>query len=47
MRLYGTIVSIVSNLDAKLIARVWKEFQETMGTKSKFNTTFCHQIDGQ
>lgn len=43
MRLFGTPVSILSNGDARFIARVWKKFQEAMGTELKL---FHPQTDG-
>lgn len=47
VKLRGTHISIVSNRDARFIARVWKEFQKAMGTKLKISTIFHPQIDVQ
>lgn len=47
MRLHDTPIYVVSIRDDRFTARVWKEFQEVIGTKLKFSTT-CHPlIDGQ
>lgn len=46
MRLYGTLVPIVSDKDAKLIARVCKEFQLVVGTKFTFSIAFHPQTGG-
>ena len=40
VRLHGTPVSIVSDRDARFTAKIWKEFQEAMGTELKFSTAF-------
>lgn len=47
MKLHGTLASIVSDRDAWFIARVWKEFQETLDNESKLSTTFQSQTDGR
>lgn len=47
MRLHDTPISVVSIRDDRFTTRLWKEFQEAIGTKLKFSTT-CHpQTDGQ
>lgn len=46
MRLYGIHISIVSDRDARFTARIWKEFQETMGIELKFSTIFHLRKDG-
>ena len=47
VRLNGTPVSIVSDRDARFTGKIWKEFQEAMGTELKVSTAFHPQTDGQ
>ena len=47
VRLHGTLVSIVSDRDARFTSKVWKEFQEAMGTELKFSTAFHPKTYGQ
>lgn len=39
-RLHGMPVSIVSERDSKFVSSFWKSFQQSMGTKLSFNTTY-------
>ena len=47
VRLHGTPVTIVSYRDPRFTSKLWKEFQEAMGTELRFSTTFHPQTDGQ
>ncbi|WRX25691.1 Integrase [Theobroma cacao] len=47
VRLHGVPVSIVSDRDPRFTSRFCSKFQETLGTKLKFSTTFHPQTDGQ
>ncbi|WRX27886.1 Integrase zinc-binding domain - like 10 [Theobroma cacao] len=47
VRLHGILVSIVSNRDPRFTSRFWPKFQEALGTKLRFSTTFHPQTDGQ
>ena len=47
VRLYGVLVSIVSDRDPKFTTHLWKSFQKAMGTQLKMSTVFYPQTDGQ
>lgn len=47
IRLYGVLVSIVSDRDPRFTFRFWKSFQQAMRTKLSFSKTFHPQTDGQ
>ncbi|XP_027186844.1 uncharacterized protein [Cicer arietinum] len=44
--LHSVLMSIISNRGAQFIAQLWKSFQTSLGTQSKFSTTFHPQTDG-
>ncbi len=47
VRLHGVPKKIVSNKDAKLTSKFWKELFAGLGTKPTFSMTNHPQIDGQ
>ena len=47
VRLYGVLVSIVSDRDMRFTAHFWRSFQKAMGTRLIMSTTFHPQTDGQ
>ena len=47
VRLHGTPLTIISDRDPRFTSRIWKEFQEAMGSQLKFSTAFHPQTDGQ
>lgn len=47
VKLYSTPISIVSDRDARFIARVQKEFQEAIGKEFKFSIAYHPQTDVQ
>ena len=47
VRLHRTPVTIVSDRDPRFTSKLWKEFQEAMGTELKFSTAFHPQTNGQ
>lgn len=44
MKLEGKLMSIVSDREPRFTSRVWKEFQDAMGTEFEFSMTF-HPLD--
>ena len=46
-RLYGVLVSIISDRDPRFTTHFWKSFQNAMGTQLTMSTTFHPQTDGQ
>ena len=47
VRLHGTPVSIVSNIDPQFTSRFWPSLQRALGTRLHFSTAFYPQTDGQ
>ena len=47
VRLHGSPVSIVSDIDLRFMTHFWKSFQKAMGTRLTMSTTFHPQTDGQ
>ncbi|KAI5350328.1 hypothetical protein L3X38_003219 [Prunus dulcis] len=47
VRLHGTLVSIVSDRDARFTSRFWRCLQEAMGTRLQFSIAIHPQTDGQ
>lgn len=47
VRLYGTLMFIVSDRDLRFISRVWIEFQDAVGTELKYSIAFHPQTDSQ
>jgi hypothetical protein len=47
VRLHGIPESIISDRDPRFTSRFWKSFQEALGSKLRFSTTFHPQTDGQ
>ena len=47
VRLHGILVSIISDRDPRFTSRFWGKFQEALGTRLNFSTTFHSQTDGQ
>lgn len=44
---YGIPISMILDRGAQLTSRLWRSFQEGLGTMVKLNTAFNPQIDGQ
>ena len=40
VRLYGILLSIVSDRDPRFTSRFWNELQSALGTRLNFNITF-------
>ena len=47
VQLHGFPVSIILDRDPRFTSRVWGQFQEAMGTRLNFSTSFHPQTDGQ
>ena len=47
IRLYRTLVSIISDRDPRFTLRFWPSLQEALGTRLKFSTAFHPYMDGQ
>ena len=47
VRLYGILISIISDRDPRFTSRFWEKLQEALGTQLNFSTTFHQQMDGQ
>ena len=47
VRLYGVLVSIMSDREPRFTAHFWKSFQKAMGTRLTMSTAFHPQTDGQ
>ena len=47
VRLYGVLVSIVSDRDPRFTTYFWKSFQKAMGTRLTMSTSFHPQTNGQ
>ena len=47
VRLHGTPITIMSDKDPRFTSKLWREFQEVMGTELRFSTAFHPQTDGQ
>ena len=45
--LHGIPISIISDRDPRFTSGFWGKFQEALGTRLNFNTTFHPQMDGQ
>jgi hypothetical protein len=46
VRFHGVLSSIVFDRDPRFTSRLWKKFQESMGTTLKFNTLAYPQNNG-
>ena len=47
IRLYGTLVSIISDRDPRYTSRFWPSLQEALSTRLRFSTAFHSQTNGQ
>ncbi|KAJ9544304.1 hypothetical protein OSB04_024011 [Centaurea solstitialis] len=47
VRLHGTLVSIVSDRDARFTSTFWQSFQREMGTRVNLSTAYHPQTNGQ
>ena len=47
VRLLGIPISIIADRDMRFASRFWGKFQEALGTRLNFSTTFHPQTDGQ
>ena len=47
VKLYGVLVSIISDRDPKFPSRLLKAFHNSLGTKWKFSTAYHPQTNGQ
>ena len=46
-RLYRIPIDIISDRDSRFTSLLWKDFLDYIGIKSRINTTFYPQTDGQ
>ena len=47
IRLHGIPISIILDRDPKFTSQFWNSFQDALGTRLNFSTTFHPQTDGQ
>ena len=45
--LHDVPMSIVSDRDPRFVSRLWKSFQEVMGSELRLSTAYHPQTDGQ
>lgn len=47
VRLYGVLISIISDRDLRFTSKFWKKLHEALSTRLNFSTAFHPQTDGQ